>query len=393
MKHFVNTIIAAFLIVFLPSCKDDFKAEDGFVKIYDDGQGSKSFFPLSIKKTSDDGYIILSAFDGWNIMLMKTDKVGEKLWDYTLPTNYVNAVPNIIEQNGNFYFFCMDKVGLFTYAMRIDEAGQSATQVHAFNYILYPTYAFGQGNNIYVQNYERLSYRTGIYKIAPSFSDTLSAGSVKIMENIEQRIVDHVSYNGKRMPFFVSITPENNVLMNGFYNYSFSLVFLDAQLNFTGVYNGSNYNGGFNAAMPLGANQFSIARFAFGNLYYNANAFLNPSDIEIAENVTAQGFSELDADKPVLIRKLQIEGKDYAAFFATTKSNQLLISFFDAQTGALKGKKYIGQNTPYIICDVELTSDKGMMLLIQAKIMGSFNRIATVKLTEQQIIDSIDKAS
>ncbi len=372
-------------------CKDDFKAEDGFVKIYDDAMGNKSFFPLSIKRTSDNGYLILSATDGWNITVLKIDNVGELSWSYALPTKYVNAVPTIIEQGGSFYFVCMDQIGLFTYIMRIDESGQSASEASVFSYILYPTYAYSQNNTMYIQSYKRLSYETGIYQINASLSDTVRSGSVKIFDNIESRIVEHISYSGKRMPFFVSATPENDyVLMSGFYNYSFSLIFLDQNLQFSGVYNGANYNGGLSAIQPLGGNQFSVARFAFGNLYYNATVGLNPSDIEIAENIPAQGFSELEASKPVIIRKIQAKANAYVAFLATTKSNQLLISFFDENTGTLKGKKYIGQNTPYTICDAEITSDNGMMLLLQAKIMGSFNRIATVKLTEQQILDAIE---
>lgn len=381
-------------ISFLNSCKDDYEPEESFVKIYDDAMGNKSFFPLSIKRTNDNGYLILSARDGWNISLLKTDKIGELEWTYDLPNKYVNAVTSIVEQNGNFYFFCMDAVGLFTYVMQVDEAGKSAQEVHSFPYILYPTFAYNSGNAVYVQSYKRLSYETGIYKLNSSLNDTVVSGSVKIMENIETRIVDHISYNGKRMPFFITATPENDfIVMSGFYNYSFSLVFLNANLKFSGVYNGANYNGGLNATLPLGGNQFAIARFAFGNLYYNAKTSLNPADIEIAENIPAQGFSELDAQKPVIIKEIAIEGKNHLAFIATTKSNQLLISFFDENDGTIKGKKYIGQNTPYTICDAEVTSDNGMMLLIQAKIMGSFNRIATVKLTEQQIIESLEKTA
>lgn len=379
-------------IAFFYGCSDDYKPEDGFVKIYDDAMGNKSFAPLGIKRTSDNGYIIVSARDGWNISVLKTDKVGELEWIYDLPNKYVNAVPSIIEQNGNLYFVCMDQVGLFTYIMQINESAKSVDEIHTFSYILYPTYAYNNGNAIFIQSYKRLSFETGIYQLNTSLNDTIRSGKVKIMENIETRIVDHISYNGRRMPFFIASSPTNDlVAMSGFYNYSFSLVFLDAQLNFTGVYNGANYNGGVNAALPLGANLFSIARFAFGNLYYNAKATLNPSDIEIAENIPAQGYSELDAQKPVIIKKMTIEGNNHIAFLATTKSNQLLIAFFDANDGTLKGKKYIGQNTPYQIADAEITDDNGMMLLLQAKIMGSFNRIATIKLTEQQMIEAIEK--
>src|SRR5690554_7225487 len=73
---------------------------------------------MSMKRISDDGYLILCAYNGWNIHIMKTDKTGEFLWKHDLPSNYVNAVPNLIERNGALYFVCMDAVGLFTYIDR-----------------------------------------------------------------------------------------------------------------------------------------------------------------------------------------------------------------------------------------------------------------------------------
>jgi predicted ATPase with chaperone activity len=49
---------------------------------------------------SNDGYIVVSAYDGWRIQLMKIDNTGEFVWNYELPSNYVNAVPNLIKMNG-----------------------------------------------------------------------------------------------------------------------------------------------------------------------------------------------------------------------------------------------------------------------------------------------------
>ena len=370
------------------SCKKKVKDEEiPFIKIYDDQNGNKHFHPLSITTSAtNDGYLVMSAYDGWRIHLMKVDNTGEFVWNYELPANYVNAVPNLVKSNGENYLVCMDAVGLFTYVLKIDEANHTTTEVAAFTDILYPTYVYHSGQNGYIQNYNRLSMQTGLHKLTADLSSITQSAELDIFTDVEDRIVEHVTFTGKRMPFFVSTTPEQNyIVMNGFYNYSFSLIFLDQNLNFTGVYNGAGFNGGLAAISPSGSNSFSLARFSYDNLYYNANASLTPTTIDITESISAQGHSELDAQKPVLIKDISIKNVQYKAFLSSTRSNQLLLSIYDRSSGSLVGKKYLGKNIPITACDFVQTANGELNILMQAKIMGSFDRIAIMKLSKEQL--------
>lgn len=386
MKLFIYCMIFLGLILPLAGCKKDFKPEDAFIKIYDDQNGNKHFHPLGITTSANnDGYIVMSAYDGWRIHLMKIDNAGEFLWNYELPGNYVNAIPNLIKSNGQNYLVCMDAVGLFTYVLKIDESSHTTTEVSSFPNVLYPTYAYNSGSAIYIQNYNRLSMQTGVHKLTPDLTSITQEANLDIFTDVEERIVDHITFDGKRIPFFISSTPEQNyIVVNGFYNYSFSLIFLDQNLNFTGVYNGAGFNGGLAAISPSGSSQFSLARFSYDNLYFNANATINPTAIDITESIPAQGQSELDAEKPVLIKDLTIGGTHYKAFLSSTRSNQLLLTIYNSG-GSLAGKKYLGKNTPYTACDFIQTEDSGLNILIQAKIMGSFDRIALIKLSKEQV--------
>jgi hypothetical protein len=391
MKLFLYTLLLLGSALSFSACKKkDAQPEDSFIKIYDDQDGNKHFHPLSITTSpSNDGYIVLSAFDGWRIQLMKIDQTGEFVWNYELPSNYVNAVPNLIQSNGNNYLICMDAVGLFTYALKIDESNHTTTEVASFPNILYPTYAYQSGQHVYVQNYNRTAYKTGIHRLSSDLtSETLSA-DLDIFTDVEERIVEHVTFTGKRMPFFISTTPEQNYLvMNGFYNYSFSLIFLDQNLQFSGVYNGAGFNGGLAAISPSGGSQFALARFSYDNLYYNAGATLTPTTIDITESISAQGNSELDAQKPVLIKDLLIGGTSYKAFLSSTRSNQLVLSLYSG--GSLAGKKYLGKNIPLTACDFIQTEDEGLSVLVQAKIMGSFDRIGIMKLSKEQLKEIVE---
>ncbi|MDF3028906.1 MAG: hypothetical protein K0S23_3213 [Fluviicola sp.] len=386
MKLFIYGVIFLGLGLSFSACKKKSKPEDSFIKVYDDQNGNKHFHPLSITTAANnDGYIVMSAYDGWRIHLMKIDNAGEFIWNYELPANYVNAVPNLIKSNGQNYLVCMDAVGLFTYVLKIDENNQGTSEVSGFTDILYPTYAYNSGSAVYIQNYNRTSMQTGIHKLTPDMVSVTQEANLDIFTDVEEQIVDHITFDGKRMPFFVSSTPEQNyIVMNGFYNYSFSLIFLDQNLNFTGVYNGAGFNGGLAAISPSGGSQFSLARFSYDNLYYNASATLTPTTIDITESISAQGQSELNAEKPVLIKDLTIGGTHYKAFLSSTRSNQLLLTIYNAG-GSLAGKKYIGKNIPLTACDFIKTEDEGLNILVQAKIMGSFDRIGLIKLSKEQL--------
>lgn len=392
MKLFIFLVIFLGMGIGLSSCKKKTKPEEvPFIKIYDDQNGNKHFHPLGITTSpANDGYLVMSAYDGWRIHLMKVDNTGEFMWNYELPSNYVNAVPNLIKSNGQIYLVCMDAVGLFTYVLKIDENNHSTTEVSSFTDILYPTYAYNSGQAVYIQNYNRLSMQTGIHKLTPDMVSVTQSTDLDIFTDVEDRIVEHITFTGKRIPFFVSSTPENNyIVMNGFYNYSFSLIFLDQNLNFAGVYNGAGFNGGLVAISPSGGNQFSLARFSYDNLYYNASATLTPSTIDITESIPAQGQSELDAEKPVLIKDLTIDGIHYKAFLSSTRSNQLLLTLYHLG-GSLAGKKYLGKNIPLTPSDFIQTEDSGLNILVQAKIMGSFDRIALIKLSKEQMEEIVE---
>lgn len=382
-------MLALLVLASLSACKkDDFKPEESYIKIYNDENGSQNNVPISIYQTADQGNLILSSYDGWNIQLMKTDKLGELIWKTTVPSNYVNAT-NLIIHQGKFYFACMDNVGLYTYLVEVEPNSGAITQTSAFTDIIYPTYLYSNATSVYIQNYERTNFQMGISRLNTALTGVANSGSVNILMDVESKIMDHINHTGKRLPFFIQSTPDNNIIMNGFYNYSFSLVFLNANLQFTGVYNGANFNGGVQSLLPLGNSNYALSRNSFDHLYLNPFANLNPSTVEIAANIPAEGYPELNPEKPTVIKRVNVKGTNYIAMMASTKSNQVFFGLFD-DTGVLKGKKYIGQNTPYVVYDAQSTSDRGMVLLIQVKLMGSYNRIALVRLSNEQLEELLE---
>jgi hypothetical protein len=58
---------------------------------------------------------------------------------------------------------------------------------------------------------------------------------------------------------------------------------------------------------------------------------------------------------------------------------------YETSGGTLVGKKYLGKNIPVTASDFIQTEDGGLNILVQAKIMGSIDRIALMKLSKEQL--------
>ena len=64
MKNYIHKLLFIGVVILIAGCKkDDFEPEESYVKIYNDPEGNKNYVPLSIQQTSDQGYLILSAYD------------------------------------------------------------------------------------------------------------------------------------------------------------------------------------------------------------------------------------------------------------------------------------------------------------------------------------------
>jgi len=371
----------------LTACKKkEFKPEESFIKVYDHADVNRDYFPLGMASTSDGGHLFLSSYNGAKIHLLKADAKGDFLWEFDVPSQYVSAVPNFIEKDGAIYFVCMDAVGLFTYVMQVDETAQNVVVYQQFPTILYPLSVLDNGNSVYIQNYERQTLETGVYALNGTMDQIQNSATFDIMLDAELEIIEHLNYTGKRFPFFLAATPENDhIIFNGFTNYSFSAVFLNPNLDFVGVYSGAAFDGGLSAMMPLGGNQFALSRFSFDDTYVNPSVSLDPLAVEVSESIPAEWASELDADSPILIKSLTIDQAEYTAFMATTKSNQLVLNLYPKGSSELVASKYFGESVPLKVCDFSMTEDDGLLVLMQATVMSSFNRIASVKLSKEEL--------
>lgn len=384
------------LLGFVVGCdisNNEVAPDQSFTKIYDDNQFSEQYYPLDIVQTPDEGFLILSErkvdgsiFNG--IYVLKTDKNGSIVKVTAVPNENVHPVKQLLENNGQYYFVCMSSVNQAALLISIDAQGEVADPI-AVPGAYYPLSVSLDAANFVMQSYNNADKRTvvSVFNTAGQISKQAEF-DIGAGEDVEVHIINHFTRNGTQFPFQVGKTG-GTYFFNGFYNYTFSLVFTNLTSGDpTGVCQGQQNLGGIGGVYPLSGNQFAISRFNFGDNYLAPTATIPTNAITSSVDIPGNTFPELTENATVVIKPFPTGGESLYA--STTKSQRVVLYGFSQADGVLKGTQYLGSSSPFEIASFTFTSDGGLAVLAQTFIEGRFPRMAVFKLTKAQV-DALKK--
>ncbi|MDF9797655.1 hypothetical protein OKW21_002918 [Catalinimonas alkaloidigena] len=365
-----------------------------FTKIYNNTSFTASYDPLDVATLSDSSYLVLAATDAWNAYLLKANIDGEFAWDLKLPEPYVNPLPQLFIQNDNVYFVCMDELQLGTYILQIAPSGDTPEVVYQNSDITYPLAAqmTAEGGWL-IQGYNREARKTTLTKITNAFSEEWQQ-EYDILEDVEERIIKHLTRTGSRLPFFNGYVQGNGnaayYYFNGFNNYTISLTFVNpTDGEPMGVMNGFRDLGFINAAKSLPNGNFALSKNSYGDNYLIPKSEINERAITSSSDLEANHFPEIDARAAVVIKTIKIQGQEIVFYATHSKSKRIMIYAYDAADGSLLGVEYLGQTSPYEIGNISATSDGGMIILGKTYVAGRFPRICLFKLTKEEVLSII----
>jgi len=173
---------------------------------------------------------------------------------------------------------------------------------------------------------------------------------------------------------------------NGFYNYTFSLVFTDLNSDDpSGVVQGQREEGGLSALLPLGSDIYAASRFNFGDNYTLPNITISSSRISSVIDLGGNPSLEWIPEAHVAIGQLIISNIETIVFASTTKNSQIMISIYASNDGTWLGTEYLGFSTPYQLINLTKTADNGIAILGATAVAGRFNRICMFKLSEENL--------
>ncbi|HRJ28419.1 MAG TPA: hypothetical protein PLV21_11375 [Cyclobacteriaceae bacterium] len=388
IKQLFSVLLAGFLLV--TSCVEETNPEfdqKSFTKIYDNNLFTTNYFPIDMVQTPDGGYLILggrrlaeSNFTG--IYLMKADKDGNFVKEIEVDDSYVNPIAQLAFINDTYNFFCMDPLTLQVQRVQTDANLEGVNISAVGGDLYYPCASRVDGNNYVLLTYDHLTKQSVIAVVTASGAVSQSkAFTIGAGDKVEEPIINHFIRTGRQYPFEAGRIPGGLYYFNGFYNYTFSLVFTDLNQNDPrGVVQGIQDDGGFSALLPLSITKFAGARFNFGDNYLLPNVILNPTGTSSSVDLGGNTLPELEPNAKVKIIRATINTKNVLVYGSNTRSKQIGLYFYDEATGTFLTSKYLGFSNPFEIAQVITTEDGGLAVCGTTYIAGRFPRICLIKI-------------
>lgn len=394
MKKFIY--LYTLLLTFIVSCdisKNDVLPTNSFTKIYDDNRFEQEYYPLDIIQTADEGFLILAELKNdqslfTSVYVLKTDALGAIISTNEMSSPFVMPVNGWQKIGANYYFVCMDETSLTAQLIPVTEAGVLEAAI-PLNGITYPLVVTSDGSELIILSYDNansesvISIATTTGQINQQKGYTIGAGI-----DVEKPIIDHLTRNGDILPFQVGKTKEGLYYFNGFYNYTFSLVFTTFGDSPTGVCQGQLSQGGISAVSSLGNDMFGISRFNFGDNFIAPTVSISTNSITSSTDLEGNTFPEIENKSAVRLIEIGTDGKWLYA--TSTQNNQVVLYGFNQTSGAILGTSYLGNGNPYTLAAVTPTLDGGIAVLARTSLEGRFPRIAIFK-RDKAFLDELIK--
>lgn len=387
--NLASALSIAVVLCVLGCSDEEPAASDSFFQIYDDSNYDLGYDPIDVVEVID-GYVILagteqanSDFDG--ILLLKTDEEGNFQFSAKQAFNGFEAPVGDMHfdaTDSSFYFFAKSTGTLNAALLKVNTQLElvNSTLVGGSNYPL--ASALIDEQNLLLQSYNPLDLTTELAEINLSGGLVNEASySIGPGDDVEEEIIDHFLETGKQtLPFFCGKSG-NDYYFNGFYNYNFSLVFSNFGAP-SRVVQGLSSDAGIRAILPLATGSFAVAGYQYDNNYQLASSTLSAGS---AADLYPGNMAEIKPYASVRIISYELNGNTYAAFASETKSNQIVIHFYNSSSGELAGIYYLGYLNPFSLASIKIGSDESLLVLGTTFVAGRFERIILNKISGNEI--------
>lgn len=397
MKKIILLFACSLLWIACSNDPDPATEKANFVRVYDNNQFNASYRPLDVVQTADGGYLILGerdiSEDGApyyaGAFILKVDAFGLVVSELEVTSDKVNPLAPILRLGDKLYFFNMDPLTTQAQLSEISPNGNLVATTLVSG-VFYPAAAAVDGNGFVVLGYDNATRESVVSVVSAAGTASTQKGfSIGAGDAAEEPIIEHYNRTGNVFPFQIGKTASGRYFFNGFYDYTFSLVFTDLAADGPlGRVNGNQGNGGFSQLMPLEGNRYAAATFSFGRNFLMPSVTINESAIEQVSNLEdASGLSllELSPNATVKIYSVTIKGTPVTLFASNTVGKQIALYAYDRVAGTLLGTHYLGFSNPFEVGAVTPTADGGLAICGTTYVAGRFPRAVLFKMSAEKV--------
>jgi hypothetical protein len=270
--------ILPLLALIVASCEEEANPvfdTESFTAIFDNNQFAATYNPIDMIQTEDGGYIVLgkrdlseSEFTG--IYLMKADKYGNFVRETQVNPEYVHPIASLVSRNNMIYFICMNELTTELQIVVVSTDGELLEEATLLvPGITYPSAASFADNQFIIQGYNHVDKQTIVALVSlegvitKQINYSIGTGDT---ESLDQQISSHFLETGRQLPFAVG-KANGKYYFNGFYDFTFSLLFTDLnQEEPSGGVQGQRESddSGLSAIFPVSGSKFAISWFNVG---------------------------------------------------------------------------------------------------------------------------------
>jgi hypothetical protein len=207
--------------------------------------------------------------------------------------------------------------------------------------------------------------------------------------DVEEPIIDHLTGNGKTLPFLCGSLGNGTYFFNGFYNYTLSMVFFNfGSTGMPGVLQGYKDERCISSALFLPeTNKFALSGYAYGNntLYPAAEVSYSGGSIASGSDLVGYSMPELNTDARVIVKKETLNGKNLLVYGSDTRSGQIALYFYEVETGTLIASKHLGYTNTFLFGNSIKTADEGLAIAGVTYLSGRFSRLCLYKVPKEDL--------
>lgn len=396
-----------FLCLVLWTCQEaDPDPTSAFSVVYDNSEFDQHQ-AVSIRQTSDGGYIILGTLSNSGLSnrlyydaayLVRVDAQGKVIWtsrENTKFRDYINPVPQLVV-NGSDYLFWSLKLGRSLEEqslelVKVSDANREPTSIFSVYSGTTPWYILKTKKNelvlvgveIVLDEEGDLTPHTKVVKLDANYNlvweKTFKQGENRTDPRLDELTPEYFfcvegSYQNKDVYIFNTISEDGEGV---------SVKMLEAQNG--SIVREKNLNGIF----PIAFTQWAENSFAgaFTNLR-DVDLNVNYNWVDKNDNYPLNNiFHELVLGNRIVITDERINNAEVRIFGATTKNYEIIILAWkkNGERFDVSGRLYLGSSNVYKISDFTRTKDGGLAIIGTTVVSGRFLRICLFKLSASQV--------